>query len=383
MLATLNHPGIVHTTDLFLENDTAYYVMNYIEGESLSSIIKRQGVLDVEKAKYYLSQCCEALGYLHSKGISHFDIKPANIMIQRHGDRVVLIDFGVSKQYDTKGSQASTTNAMGITPGYSAPEQYRPGGVSRFSPVTDIYALGATLYTMLVGHRPADASEIYENGITEWPEHLPFDVRQAIVVAMHPDAKQRPANVMVFNTLLTNPVMPPPPPPEIPIDDEVDIVEIVSAYKVRQAEKVAGKGIKTGDSANKDAVALNKDASTALPLPPNAPSGTTVPTKNFKWSNGSAGMLVLSIIILPMLPFYLIWLNGQKKKCRKFSEQFDFINYTPGSRYAFVSRNNLWGVADIKARIIKHPIAYEKLEWTIPDRLIKAMYQGSPYSFNV
>ncbi|MDD6744894.1 MAG: SUMF1/EgtB/PvdO family nonheme iron enzyme, partial [Bacteroidales bacterium] len=104
------------------------------------------------------------LDYIHQQKMSHLDVKPANIMLNAK-DEIVLIDFGLSKQYDTDtGSQTSST-PVGISEGFAPLEQSKKGGVGEFSPKTDIYSLGATYFCLLTGTRPPSASDILEDGL--------------------------------------------------------------------------------------------------------------------------------------------------------------------------------------------------------------------------
>ena len=153
----LSHPSIVGVTDVFDENGTSYYVMDYIEGRSLSDIIKERGRIGEAEAIAIIDSVCRALAYVHSRNINHLDIKPGNIMVEAETGNVVLIDFGVAKQYDAATGEATTTTPVGRSHGYSPLEQYKVGGVSQFSPESDIYALGATLYKMLTGTTPPEA----------------------------------------------------------------------------------------------------------------------------------------------------------------------------------------------------------------------------------
>ncbi len=137
----LKHNGIVRVSDVFEENGTAYYVMDYIEGKSLKDLVKEQGKQTETKALYYIRQVIDALSFVHSKNMLHLDIKPANIMINED-DRAVLIDFGISKQYDEENGE-NTSTLMGKTPGY-APLEQMDEEVKEFKPATDIYSLGAT-----------------------------------------------------------------------------------------------------------------------------------------------------------------------------------------------------------------------------------------------
>lgn len=163
-IARLNHQHIVRILDVFEENGTAYYVMEYAEGGSLAEKVKRCGALPESEAVRYILQVADALGYIHEQKMNHLDIKPANIMLNAKDD-AILIDFGLSKQYDAvTGSQTSTT-PVGISEGYAPMEQYKQGGVGEFSPETDIYALGATLFKLLTGITPPSASDINEDGV--------------------------------------------------------------------------------------------------------------------------------------------------------------------------------------------------------------------------
>lgn len=163
-LATLKHPNIVGVIDVFMENDTAYYAMDYIEGGTLSEKVKAHGYLPEPMATRLISEVANALACIHDHNMMHLDVKPGNIMLNAD-DSVVLIDFGLSKQYDTESGNQTSTTPIGITDGYAPLEQYRRGGVSTFSPETDIYALGATFFYMLTGVTPPCAADINEYGV--------------------------------------------------------------------------------------------------------------------------------------------------------------------------------------------------------------------------
>ena len=165
-IAKLDHPGIVKIYDIFEENNTAYYVMDYIEGENLSEMVKRQGPLSEAKAVEYIKKVGGALEYIHSRNMTHFDVKPANIVIRKKDDSPVLIDFGLSKQYDMHGD-ATSTLMQGVSHGYSPIELYNSSSVTSFSPQTDVYSLGATFYFLLTGTVPPAASEVLEKGVPD------------------------------------------------------------------------------------------------------------------------------------------------------------------------------------------------------------------------
>lgn len=198
-ISRLNHPNIVRIHDVFEENGTAYYVMDYAEGGSLADLVKRKDCLSEADATRYILQVADALQYIHAQNMAHLDVKPANILLNERGE-AILIDFGLSKQYDaTSGGQTSTT-PVGISEGYAPMEQYRQGGVSEFSPETDIYSLGATFFKLLTGKTPPTASDIFEDGIPV-QELKSRGVSQATITiitqAMEPRRKQRMKDVKV------------------------------------------------------------------------------------------------------------------------------------------------------------------------------------------
>ncbi len=221
-IAKFDHPGIIKIHAAFEENNTAYYVMDYIEGESLSEMVKRNGPLPEGKAVNYIGKVGEALEYVHARKINHLDIKPANIMVRRSDDNPILIDFGLSKQYDSSGNQTSTT-PTGISHGYAPMEQYNDGGVREFSPQTDVYSLGATLYFLLSGVTPPQATKLIEDELT-FPSAIPRHLINPILKAMEPVRKSRYASASAFCHAITGDVdddastvdVPKPQPKPIP-----------------------------------------------------------------------------------------------------------------------------------------------------------------------
>lgn len=169
--------------------------MEYISGQSLDSVIIKSPhhCLDAATALGYTQQLGSALSFMHSKGMLHLDVKPANAMVKDDGT-VVLIDFGLSKQYAANGEPESSTKVGAGTPGYAPLEQasYREG--KGFPTMMDVYALGGTLYKMLTGQRPPEASEILNDGfpIGEMKQHgVPPQVAACVRKAMAPLKKDR------------------------------------------------------------------------------------------------------------------------------------------------------------------------------------------------
>ena len=154
------HGNIVKVNEIFEINGTAYYVMEYLEGESLDAYIKRNGPLGEDEIRSLVFPVVDAVAYLHARRLTHLDIKPANIMLGADGDgnvRPVLIDFGLSKHYNADGSATSTVNTMACSYGYAPAEQY--SGIRTFSPTADVYALGATILAAATGRTPTAAND--------------------------------------------------------------------------------------------------------------------------------------------------------------------------------------------------------------------------------
>ena len=199
-IAQLKHPNIVNIIDVFEENGTAYYVMDFIEGGSLVEKVQREGSLPENVAKRYILQIADALDYIHQQYMNHLDVKPGNIMLSRN-DNAILIDFGLSKQYDSQTGHQTSTTPVGISHGYAPMEQYKEGGVSEFSPETDIYSLGATLYYLLTGTRPPFSQEINEDGLPLdqlKAKNISWPTISAIINAMKPRRKERTHDINTF-----------------------------------------------------------------------------------------------------------------------------------------------------------------------------------------
>ena len=194
-LRKLKNRHIVRVHDLFEENGTAYYVMDYVDGESLAERIRRTGKsLTENEAKNILSQILEALREVHRNEIWHLDIKPGNIMLDK-GGTAYLIDFGASKQIRANGSMTTST-ALCYTPGF-APNEQVGQMYDRFGPWTDIYALGATIYNVLTNKKPPMSIDIDEE--EEDAFDFTYDVsdgtRKLILWMMQPKRKKRPQSV--------------------------------------------------------------------------------------------------------------------------------------------------------------------------------------------
>lgn len=195
LLFNLRHPNLPRVFDTFIvEGQGQYLVMDYIQGEDLQSMLDHTGgPLPLEQVLTWIDQVSEALVYLHSQDppIIHRDIKPANIRIPPAGE-AMLVDFGIAKVYDPH--LKTTLGAQAVTPGYSPPEQYGSGKTDASS---DVYALGATTYTLLTGEVPPASVDIFA-GLASAPRpvhevnpKIPVQVGVAIENAMRPNRTAR------------------------------------------------------------------------------------------------------------------------------------------------------------------------------------------------
>lgn len=199
-LAKLSHPNIVKVYDVFDENQTSYYVMEYVEGNNLDNYIAQHGKISEEKAIGITREIGEALSYMHDHKMLHLDVKPKNVMCRTNG-HYCLIDFGLSKQFTDNGEpESSTTIGLG-TPGYAPIEQAHFKKYGTFPATLDVYALGATLFKMLTGKRPPEATAILNEGFPATAlekENVHAASIHAIESAMAPICKHRIQSVRQF-----------------------------------------------------------------------------------------------------------------------------------------------------------------------------------------
>jgi ligand-binding sensor domain-containing protein len=213
MLARLRHPNLPGVSDHFVgPNGAQYLVMDYVEGEDLGQMLQRHGALEEAQAVAWIEQVSSALIYLHNQQppVIHRDVKPGNVKITPQGE-VYLVDFGIAKVGD---AQAKTTmGALGVTPGFSPPEQYGQGGTDARS---DVYALGATLYALLTGQTPPDSVQrAIRAAVLPPPRALRPDVGAAVAgaveAALRTTPTDRPQTVAAFLAILRGEAPPPAP----------------------------------------------------------------------------------------------------------------------------------------------------------------------------
>lgn len=203
-IAAFRHHNIITIYGVFTENDTVYYVMDYIDGCSLRDMIANGRPISKGRALKYIRETAHALAHIHSKDSVHLDIKPANIMVRDEDDSITVIDFGLSKHYNEDGTPTSTTPG-GFSRGYTPLEMYQTQKERKFLPQTDIYSLGATLYTLLTGEVPPEASDVSIYGV---PQHSNIEAQLYSVIdaAMTPNPTKRPQSIKEFLALLDSAV---------------------------------------------------------------------------------------------------------------------------------------------------------------------------------
>lgn len=158
-LAQISHPAVVSVLNFFRQNETVYLVMNYLQGATLQDFIMagrqlKPGIAFSESTiRSVFEEVLEGLRTVHQHNMLHLDIKPANLFIT-DDDKAVLIDFGAAREVLNKESQFAQPM---YTPGFAAPEMYRRD--ASVGPWTDIYAVGACLYSMMLGYPPQEAAK--------------------------------------------------------------------------------------------------------------------------------------------------------------------------------------------------------------------------------
>lgn len=194
--------GIVQIIDTFKENDTAYLVMEYLDGMTLKEYIQENGIIPEDEAVEMLMPIMKSLEVVHAEGLIHRDIAPDNIFITKSG-KVKLIDFGASRYATTTHSRSLTVL---VKPGYSPEEQYRSR--SDQGPYTDVYSLAATMYKMMTGKTPPDALDrraLYESKnkdivipMRKLNKHISRNRENAILNGMNVKIEDRTPDIASF-----------------------------------------------------------------------------------------------------------------------------------------------------------------------------------------
>lgn len=200
-LATCIHPNIVRVSDFFVEDGLPYMVMEYIAGESLAEAYILPAVpLPEATAIHYIRQIGAALQVVHQNGLLHRDVKPDNIILRQGSQEVVLIDFGIAREFNNGVKQTHTGI---VSEGYSPIEQYLSQATR--TPATDVYGLAATLYALLTAQVPMPAllrDREQMPSPRELQPHISAAVNQAVMRGMATEARFRPQTVAEWLLLL-------------------------------------------------------------------------------------------------------------------------------------------------------------------------------------
>ncbi|MEH1937917.1 MAG: protein kinase [Nostoc sp.] len=200
-LATCIHPNIVRVSDFFVEAGLPYMVMEYIRGETLGDAFVLPGIpLPEATAIHYIRQIGAALQVVHNNGLLHRDVKPDNIILRQGTQEVVLIDFGIAREFN--GGVRQTHTGL-VSEGYSPIEQYMTQAPR--TPATDVYGLAATLYALLTAQVPMPALLRDREQMPvprELQPHLSAAVNQAVMRGMAVESRFRPATVAEWLQLL-------------------------------------------------------------------------------------------------------------------------------------------------------------------------------------
>lgn len=176
-MATINHPGVVDVYDYGSDQQLAFLVMEYVEGDALSRTLSRVGRLTPARTMALVAQAADALQAAHANGIVHRDVKPGNLLVRPNGT-LVLTDFGIARS--ALVGQLTVAGSVLGTASYISPEQ-ASGAVA--TAASDVYALGVVAYQCLSGHRPFDGAtpiEIAMKHVRETPRPLPADIPPAV-----------------------------------------------------------------------------------------------------------------------------------------------------------------------------------------------------------
>lgn len=200
-LARCSHPHIVRINEVIQEDALWGIVMEYIDGENLASRVENQGALTESEALCYIKQIGEALIVVHDNGLLHRDVKPQNIMLRSANSEAVLIDFGIAREFTPNMTQ---THTQMIADGFAPMEQYDRR--AKRGAYTDVYAISATLYSLLTGEVPSHTLLIAAGTPLEPPKRInpkiSNRVNQAILKGMEVKAENRPQSVQEWLALL-------------------------------------------------------------------------------------------------------------------------------------------------------------------------------------
>ena len=227
-LARFEHPHLNHVHRYFEDNNTAYLVLDYIEGETLSDLLRREGRLESTHLQRLVTELLSGLDEVHSAGYVHRDVKPSNIMLRKNGSSV-LLDFGAARQVLGQRSKSITSV---LTPGYAPIEQYDQKG-DDIGPWTDLYALGMVAYRCVSGisetklldaitrarlERKGKQDQDMVPAVEVGKGHYPLPLLKAIDWAIKVEENERPQNVAAIQEMIAGDEASDAVPDAVPVD---------------------------------------------------------------------------------------------------------------------------------------------------------------------
>ena len=212
-------PGVVGVKSVFIQNETAYIVMDFIEGETLLKKLQREGPMDYGTCISLMTPIMQALSEVHKHGIIHRDISPDNIMVQNDG-RLILLDLGAAKDLDIQGKDGNVQSSQMVAKhGFSPVEQY--GQAGKIGPWTDVYAMAATIYYCCTGVLPPSATDrMIEDTLTCRPR-LTKEEFDVLAFCMNVLPQKRPQNMDALLQIVTHPAGKTPPVRDVPKTEPV------------------------------------------------------------------------------------------------------------------------------------------------------------------
>ena len=299
----LKNEHIIAVHDLFEENGTAYYVMDFVDGENLSERLKHTGEpMSENEVRDILPQILDALKAVHDAGIWHLDLKPANIMLDKEGN-VKLIDFGASKQLNAQKGGATTSTAISYTNGY-APREQMEQNYDKFGPWTDIYALGATLYNLLTNNKPPLPTDIDDDISEDKHNALPFpgsvgEMKYLVLQMMKTNRLQRPQSIdAIISAEKTRKEEPKQAPKQQPTSQKATVYddEATIVAETHTTSPVEDNGVETTIVAEAHMASPVEDNSDVTPVEDNGDV-----TIEWKWLLGILGLVVLLSCLYALL----------------------------------------------------------------------------------
>ena len=212
-------PGVVGVKSVFIQNETAYIVMDFIEGETLLKKLQRGGPMDYGTCISLMTPIMQALAEVHKHGIIHRDISPDNIMVQSDG-KLILLDLGAAKDLDIQGKDGNVQSSQMVAKhGFSPVEQY--GQAGKIGPWTDVYAMAATIYYCCTGVLPPSATDrMIEDTLTCRPR-LTKEEFDVLAFCMNVLPQNRPQNMDALLQIVTHPAGKTPPVRDVPKTEPV------------------------------------------------------------------------------------------------------------------------------------------------------------------